>query len=524
MKFMKTAKPGLTNGILLLVADMKKAVHALAPTAVFVALALGLAPLIAFALARGGTLWPDAYAWRITWFTIMQATFSTVLSIGLAIPVSRAFARQKFWGRDALLAVFAVPLSLPVIVAVFGLAAVYGNAGVLPGVVKLYGVQGIVLAHVFFNLPLAVRLLLDALQSAAPESHRLSAQLGFDGRAAWQHVDWPALRNALPGVAALVFLLCAASFVVVLSFGGPAATTLEVAIFQSLRMDFDVSRTLTLSSIQILLSLVLVCAASRTLIVQQPVSTLRLRHDRFDGQNIISKCSDASWIGLAVLVVLPPLLAVSIFGLGSVAFSVTLLRALLTSTAIAAVSCLIAVPLAWGFAIALVRAPYWRGVIHTLGLGGFLIPPAVLATGWFLAFRTVDGGILLSIVLIAALNCLMSLPFLLSVLGPAVQRAIPSNDRLCAQLNLNGFTRLVLIDTPLCRSALAQGAVMTFVLSLGDLTAVTLLGSQGLLTMPSLVQQQMGHYQSHAAGGTAFILALLCLVMTLASQRLARWA
>jgi thiamine transport system permease protein len=64
---------------------------------------------------------------------------------------------------------------------------------------------------------------------------------------------------------------------------------------------------------------------------------------------------------------------------------------------------------------------------------------------------------------------------------------------------------------------------MALVLSMGDLTAVTLLGSQGLLTLPSLVQQQMGHYQSDAAGGTALVLAALCLVVTLFAQRLSRW-
>jgi thiamine transport system permease protein len=47
-------------------------------------------------------------------------------------------------------------------------------------------------------------------------------------------------------------MLCATSFTLVLVLGGgPAATTLEVAIYQALRFDFDPNRAVLLSGIQI---------------------------------------------------------------------------------------------------------------------------------------------------------------------------------------------------------------------------------------------------------------------------------
>ena len=56
------------------------------------------------------------------------------------------------------------------------------------------------------------------------------------------------LRAALPGVAGLVFMLCVTSFTIVLTLGGgPAATTLEVAIYQALRFDFDPARAVALT-------------------------------------------------------------------------------------------------------------------------------------------------------------------------------------------------------------------------------------------------------------------------------------
>ncbi|CAK8744010.1 hypothetical protein SODG_007138 [Sodalis praecaptivus] len=42
-----------------------------------------------------------------------------------------------------------------------------------------YGLSGILLAHVFFNLPLATRLLLQAFESIPVEQRQLAAQLGM---------------------------------------------------------------------------------------------------------------------------------------------------------------------------------------------------------------------------------------------------------------------------------------------------------------------------------------------------------
>jgi len=102
--------------------------------------------------------------WAAIRFTISQALVSASLSCVLAIPVARALARRQFWGRSVLVTLLGAPFLLPVIVAVIGLLAVFGRNGVLnTGLesvglpqVSIYGFHGVVLAHVFFNLPLVV--------------------------------------------------------------------------------------------------------------------------------------------------------------------------------------------------------------------------------------------------------------------------------------------------------------------------------------------------------------------------------
>jgi thiamine transport system permease protein len=486
------------------------------------AVLLGLVPLIAYALQQGGAVAFDGYIWSVLRFTLTQAALSTSLSILPAIFVARALVRQEFPGKAALLALFAVPLALPVIVAVLGITAVYGNAGWLGGWFDLYGLTGILIAHVFFNLPLATRILYESLQSIPAETHRLAAQLDVSGWAFFRTVEWPYLKPAIASAAALIFLLCAASFVVVLTLGGgPSATTLEVAIYQSLRLDFDLARAVTLSFLQIVL-----CAGLGLLISQsqftEASAPLRMRTMRFDGKHLKGRIVDAVVIAIAAFVVIPPLMAIAAVGLGGLQYTEQLPVAFATSIALGLTAAVLTVAFAWIMARADVQTPRFGSFLSVMVLAGLIVPPAVIATGWFIAFRGWSGNFALALAMIVALNALIALPFASSILRPAVMRHAAAHDRLCAQLGVSGWNRLRLIDSPALRQPLAQALLMAFVLSLGDLTAVTLLGTQGIITLPSLVAQQMGNYRSTAAGGTALLLAVLCYGLTLAAHRLGR--
>src|SRR4051794_13394873 len=76
----------------------------------------------------------DSYFVRVALFTLWQAALSTLLSVGPAILIARALSRHpNFPGRSLILRLFALPLGLPVIVAVLGLLSLYGRAGYFAG-------------------------------------------------------------------------------------------------------------------------------------------------------------------------------------------------------------------------------------------------------------------------------------------------------------------------------------------------------------------------------------------------------
>ncbi len=175
-------------------------------------------------------------------FTLLQAALSALVSCLLAIPLARGLARRRFAGRDLLIRLLAAPFLLPVVVAVLGLLAVFGRSGpvsaALAGLglppLSIFGLHGVVLAHVFLNLPLVARMILQGWQAIPAERFRLAVSLNMPPSAQFWHLEWPMLRAILPGAAATVFLLCLTSFAVALTLGGgPAASTIELAIYQA---------------------------------------------------------------------------------------------------------------------------------------------------------------------------------------------------------------------------------------------------------------------------------------------------
>jgi thiamine transport system permease protein len=484
------------------------------------ALALGFLPVLRLGLEQG-IQGLDPYVLRVLGFTLLQAGLSALLSLALGIPLARALARRPaFRGRAMLLRLLNLPLALPSIVVIIGIIEVYGANGWLGGLFQIYGLQGILLAHVFFNAPLAARLILSDLERIPPESWKLAAQLGLGPAALWRLVEWPAIRPGVAGAALLIFLLCAASFAVVLTLGGgPRATTLEVAIYQSLRADFDPQRASMLALLQLALCAGLALLAQRWGGLSASFPALRLAPRRYDGGAMLPRLIDGGIIVLALLLLLPPLAALVSAGLFRIDWSPLLGRALLTSLALGAASACLAFFAVWPLAALAVRSGMWRRIAALAVLASWIVPPAALATGWFISLIGHASEWWIAALLVIVLNALMSLPFVARALIPALGRAADAHDRLCLSLGISGWNRFRIIEFPAVKQAIGLALVLALILSLGDLTAIALFGTQDVMTLPALIYRQMGSYRFDAAIGTALVLALVVLALSALAER-----
>lgn len=502
-----------------------------AATAVILLLSLGpLAALLWQAGSLPGSLLTDPYLRHVLGFSLWQALLSTLLSLGLAIPVARALARRRFRGRKWLLKLFGLSLVLPVIIAIFGIVAVHGTQGWLPQALRsagldpgnyLYGLFGILLAHVFFNMPLAARLILQGIESIPESSWRLASQLGMRSSHIFRLLEWPIIRGLLPGLASLIFMLCFTSFTTVLALGGgPKSTTLEVAVYQALRFDFDLATAGGLALVQLLLTAGLLLLQHKLQgSTPNRISGRRpcLRPDRHQpGTRLV----DGLALGLGLAIFLPPLLAIVIAG-----FNPGLLAALGSpqlwqaggqSLGIALAAGSLATLLGTGLLLTSrhlrVRDRKRRAAALWEASGSMIlmIPAVVLSTGLFILFMPFADVFALGPWLVVLVNALMALPYVLRTLSAPMQLVVRQYDRLADSLGVRGLQRLRLVEWPLLRRPLALAMALSMILSLGDLGAIAMFGSQTLTTLPWLLYQQLGSYRLTEAAATALLLLTLC--------------
>lgn len=485
---------------------------AIAPTLLglsIAALTLGSAAITA-AQAPVWALGPaDGAALR---FTLLQAALSAAVSCALAVPLARALARRRFAGRSGLIRLLAAPFLLPVVVAVLGLLAVFGRAGpvnqALIGLglppLSIFGLHGVVLAHVFLNLPLVTRMLVQGWQSIPAERFRLAEALAMPPAAQFRHLELPMLRVVLPGAAATVFLLCLTSFAVALTLGGgPGASTLELSIYQALRFEFDLGRAALLAALQFAL------CASVTLIglrlAAAPAFGAGLgRPPAIPAPKGWRQAVDATAIVLAALFLLSPLAAVVWRGLpGLSALPPGVLPALGRSVGLAVTSALLAIGAALVLALAVAKGRRWLEIAAMLPLAASGL---VMGTGMFLFVHPAISPEALALPLTLVINATMALPYLFRLLLPEARALRADYGRLGASLGLEGLAQLRLVTLPQLARPLGFGAGLAAALSMGDLGVIALFAGERTETLPLLVQRLMGAYRMEAAAGAALVL------------------
>ncbi len=506
----------------------------------------------------------DRYFWHVTLFTLKQATFSTFASlvVGVSVALSLLCRIGKPKILRILLDVLVLCFVLPPIVVVFGIVDLLGYNGLVNTLSLylfsvrvfegIYGISGIVTAHVFYNAPLVAYVCLQRFQALGRSPLQLAANLQFSGGKTLRHVLWPCLKPALASVTAVIFTLCLTSFTVVLMLGGgPRATTLPLAVFEAVRVDFEPARAVFLSSLQVLLSLT-------AFFLLAPKAWQRiLPAERADPQPSHALASLARQLlprsirllgDLATLaILLLPLLVVATGIVQGVARGVSqgkmfkgfaimtepvfldaLLASLVLGACSALVCCVVAVPMLWSLREGMVAKkhsllPKLLLVLATCPL--LAVPPVVLAAALFLLLHTTAlyRAFPLPTVFfcLVAVNGMLALPIVLRFFADSFFALARDSAHLWDDLKLSPWRRWRKIDMPAVAKNFKAGLACAFCISLGDLSAVALFGRHELTTLPYLAYLLMGRYRWQEASLCVALLVLLYfLIFRLFSQKI----
>lgn len=469
----------------------------------------------------------DDYIRHVVSFSFFQAFLSAVLSIGFGLLTAHALYYHNFIGKKWLLKLFSLSMVLPVLVAIFGLLGIYGKSGWLAGLMawlnidwqpNIYGLSGILIAHVFFNLPLSAKIFLEALHSIPNQQRKLAAQLGVTNINFIRLVEWAYIKPQLASVFTLVFMLCFTSFTIVLTLGGsPKYTTLEVAIYQAVTFNFELQLAGLLALLQFAFCFGLFWLS--TYLTTHTATTANSVKPYFLPLSKPWQYAQKTMLAIAVLFICLPLINVMVSSLNLSAWlsamqNPRLWKATAFSVSMAVCAGLLSVLFAMMLLLG-ARQFYWLGQrkfagnMVNIGMMVLSVPTLVLAVGLFLLLQQYSMSTPILFAIVVLCNALMAMPFVLRILAQPMYNNMTYYQRLCQSLGVRGWQRFYYIEWHTIKQPLQNGLALATALSIGDFTAIALFGNQHFTSLPHLLYQQLGSYRSTDASVTAFILLLL---------------
>jgi len=509
-------------------------------------LALGIAPGGSLALGGVFAAWREPYVLDVVLFTVGLATVSTALTLLLGLPVAWVFARFDFPGRRVARALTVVPFVLPTVVVGSAFLALLGPRSPLnaaaeailgPDVpqVRLDGsAAAIVIAHVFYNVAVVVRLVGGLWEHLDVRSEEAARVLGASPWRAFREVTWPLLRPAVISAASIVFLFTVTSFGVVLLLGGPRDTTLEVEIYRQTAILLDLPTAAALTILQMAGILVLLLASARAqerLAVQQHLAAAgtTARRPRPGRERLVVA---GILVATAVFMLTPLLVLVERAlagpdGYGVEAFAALLRedpRTRLAAAPIGAVvdSLLFAVAttlLAGSLGLlAAAVVGYRRGWLSRSMDALIMLPlgtsAVIVGFGFLVALDTPPIDLRTSILLIPIAHSLIALPFVMRAVVPVIRSIDDRLREAAAVLGASPARAWREVDAPILGRAALVGAGFAFAISLGEFGATLFIARPDTVTIPVAIFRLLGQ---PGAANFATAMALATVLMGLSA-------
>lgn len=459
-------------------------------------------------------------------FTFWQAFLSTLLTLLIGLPAAYLFARFEFPGRKSLHTLSLLPFILPTVVVATAFNTLIGPRGWLnlilmdllnlsnPPLSLLNSLPAILLAHVFYNTSIVIRMVGNSLSRLNPHYDEAARVLNAKPWQAFREVSLPLLMPSILGASLLVFLFDFTSFGVVLMLGGPQFATLEVEIYTQAMSRFNLPMAGLLSMIQLAITLLITLAQSR---VKNPrFGKAALSSEQKTRQRPVSTRQKIFVVLMCLLLVvlfISPILSLVSRSLvtfeaargergeietglttryytelfqnrtGSIFYS-NPLAAIRNSLVYSILTMIIATSMGLITAYALSRS----GKLTRL-LEPFLMLPlgasaVILGLGFLITFNRPPWTSGPFPILIPIAHSLIALPFMVRTILPAIQ-GIPNSLREAASvMGAKPWKVLREIDLPILLRAVIVSLAFSFTISLGEFGASSLLANARTPTIP----------------------------------------
>ena len=485
-------------------------------------------------------LFRDRYYLRVLWFSVWQATLSTVLTLGLGLPAAYVFARYAFRGKTLLRALATVPFVLPTVVVAAAFKSLFGpqglintTLGVLIGQPQLFDLQNtltlVLMAHVFYNFTIVLRIVGGFWANLDPRIEEAARVLGANQWRVWREVTLPLLLPALGAAALLIFLFTFTAFGTILILGGPRFATIEVEIYRQTVDFFNLPIAAALSLLQIVATLLLTIVYTQ--LQARAALPLDLRPQTTLQQPVVGwrrRVLLGVVVGLMLVLLVLPLAtlayrSVTLTGEWSLQFYVLLrqnlqnsyffvppLTAVRNSLLFAGATTLLALLIGVPAAYLLTQRGRLRAILDPL----FILPlgtsAVTLGFGYILALDEPPLNLRTSPLLVPFAHTLIAFPFVVRAILPVLRGIDPKLREAAAVQGASPLRVLWEVDAPIMARAVLVGAIFAFTVSMGEFGATLLINNPEYPTMPLVIYRFLGLPSVRNYGQA---LAMSCLLM-----------
>ncbi|MFP4211178.1 MAG: ABC transporter permease [Alkalispirochaeta sp.] len=470
-------------------------------------------------------------------FTVGQASLSAALAVIVALPGAYLVSHYTFPGRRIVYSLSLIPFVLPSIIVVVAMIGFYGKNGVINRVLGtdhnlVYNFSGIILAHVYYNLSLAIRTISTAWAGIDRRFRESAESLGDSPTGVFFRVTLPLLLPAILTSFILVFIYCFLSFGVVLVFGGIRYATFEVAIYREMFINLDITAAAVFAFLQILFSGVFVVISSRSIgWARAGALDTEKELPRLSQAPILRRIALSAYIVAILVFVLGPLttMVFSAFtgGDGALGFEnfrqllnpgaadrnvESILRSsiggvILRSLLLAGASGTIT------FLVATASALSLRGENRAWLDGALQIPVAISLVTVGLGLRLMWHTVVPELLLIVIGQFFVAFPLVFRIIRSGVEELSDPVVHAAEILGARRWRILRDIELPLLRRTFLNGYAYALALPFADLTIVMAIGRGRITTFPVAIYRLIGFRSFDLALALSVLYVAVCLVL-----------
>ena len=491
---------------------------------------LGILSKISYDFYEIANVLKNNYTRRIIFFSFYQAFLSALISCLLAIPFALSLNRRK----DLMIVKIIISLCgfafvIPSILIVFSVIKIFGYNGFLntyfdfyniANIDSIYGLKGILIAHILLNTPFATRLFFQNLNNIPNKYYEISRSLNISVIGNILKLEVPVIKQNLFAIFAIIFSLCFLSFAIVMALGGnPQNSTLEVAIYQYALFDLNFNKAIILSFIQIIICIIFVSIGfykfkGSNFFQIDYQANLHPHKDLF-----FLKFVDFIIIFSSIIFLFSPIFFIFLEALKSnfsdIIFDYYFIKAFFNSIFISFITGILVSFI--GLITSVILVINYKNILIQQMIFLFssiiiIISPIIFSLGYFIYFQSYIYIEIVKFFIVILINAIFLLPFSILIFFNNLKNIYLTFEDYKETYRL-GIINYFRIISPLFKNNFIYIFAFSTVITLGDFTIISFFRSESFETLPSYLYKLISSYRFNEASFIAGIILLISMII-----------